>query len=222
MTSHADKQYEQELKNLKNLILKMGGIVEEMVAKSVQSLVDRDSRMAEETISRDKEVNVLEMEIDEACIEMLALRQPAASDLRFITIGLKISKDLERMGDLAVNISERVVEINQEPLLKPYEDIPLMAHQAQTMVKRSLDAFVKRDVAEAQKICEMDDLVDEAKKRIFAELVAMMEKDPQSVSRATRLISISYNLERVADHATNIAEEVIYMVQGRDIRHGMA
>lgn len=220
MAEHIDKQYEQELKLLKEDILKMGGLVEETIARSMKGLVERDSKIAEEVIRKDPEVNQLEMAIDERCLQLLALRQPAASDLRFITIGLRASKDLERMGDLAVNIAEQSIELNKEPQLKPYIDLPKMAAKTQQMVKQSLDAFVKREAELAQAVCEMDDEVDSLNDRVFEELVTLMKKDSEAVSRAVRLLLISRHFERIADHATNIAEEVIFMVKGKDIRHG--
>ncbi len=220
MTEHTDKHYELQLRNLKETILKMGGLIEEMITCSVKVLTERNSRLHEELTIKEKEVNSLEMEIDEKCLEMLALRQPAASDLRFICIGLKISKDLERIGDLAVNISQQAMELNKEPQLKPYIDLPLMATKSQKMVKEALDSFVHRDAQRAKSICEMDDEVDDLNEKIFDELVSFMQKSSDAVSRGTRLIACSKHLERVADHATNIAEQVIFMVQGQDIRHG--
>ncbi|HKZ40846.1 MAG: phosphate transport system regulatory protein PhoU [Deltaproteobacteria bacterium RIFCSPLOWO2_01_44_7] len=220
MNLHTDKRYEEGLQSLKELILKMGEVVEEMIALAMKSLVDRNSNLVQEVIQRDPEVNDLEIAIDDRCLELLALHQPAASDLRFITIGLKISKDLERIGDLSVNIVENALEINKEPALKPYIDLPKMASKSQTMVKDSLDAFVKRDILQAERVCKVDDEVDDLNDRIFGELVAIMKKDPESISRSTRLISIAKHLERIADHATNIAEEIIFMVKGKDIRHG--
>ena len=217
---HTDKQYEDELRQLKEKILEAAGNVEEMITRAMRSLTERDSKMAEDVIRRDFEVNRLELEIDDRCVKLLALRQPAASDLRFITIGLRASKDLERMGDLAVNIAEQAIALNKEPQLKPYSDLPQMAMKAQEMLKNALDAFVNRDAALAQKVCEMDDEVDSFEHAIFLELIEMMGSDPKSVERGTRLILVSQQVERIADHATNIAEEVIFMVQGRDIRHG--
>ena len=220
MPLHTDKRYEEGLHHLKEQILKMAGIVEEMITCSMKALVDRNSDLTSAVIEKDPEVNDLEMRIDDTCVELLALHQPAASDLRFITIGLKISKDLERMGDLAVNIAENTREINQEPSLGPYQDLPKMAFTAQKMVQDSLDAFVRRDAVQAERICKMDDEVDNLNNLLFKELVELMKKNSDTVARATRLILIVRHLERIADHATNIAEEVIFMVQGKDIRHG--
>lgn len=220
MALHTDKHYEEELRLLKERILEMASVVEEMIARSMQSLTERNSHLAEEVIRRDSAVNSLELGVDDLCVKLLALRQPAASDLRFITIGLRASKDLERMGDLAVNISEQALALNKEPQLKPYADLPRMSVKVQEMVKKSLDAFVQRDATLAQTVCERDDEVDSLDDRIFEELMIMMKKSPEAVERGTRLILVSRHLERIADHATNIAEEVIFMVQGRDIRHG--
>ncbi len=217
---HTDRQYEQGLRELKEEILQMGGVVEVMIARSMKGLVERNSNIAEEVIAKDPEVNRLEVAVDGHCVELLALHQPAASDLRFITIGLRASKDLERMGDLAVNISEQSLALNKEPQLKPYVDLPRMAEKTQQMVKQALDAFVKRDADLAQRVCEMDDEVDSLNDRVFDELVELMEKDSTAVSRSVRLILVARHLERIADHATNIAEEVIFMVKGKDIRHG--
>ena len=220
MPSHTDKQYEEELKALKEEILKMGGVVEEMITQSMKSLIDRDTNLARQVIGRDPEVNQMELTIDDLCLRHLALRQPAASDLRFITIGLRASKDLERMGDLAVNIAEQAVELNKEPQLKPYIDLPKMAQKTQNMVKSALDAFVQKNALLAKKVCETDDEVDDLNDRVFEELVVLMQNDSTSVTRAIRLILVARHLERIADHSTNIAEEVIFMVQGKDIRHG--
>lgn len=219
MPAHTDKHYEAELKELKDEILKMGGVVEEMIQRSMKALVDRNSNLAEEVIKRDPEVNRLEMEIDAHCVQLLALHQPAASDLRFITVGLKISKDLERMGDLAVNVCQDCLDLNREPQLKPYIHLPQMATKAQKMVKDSLDCFVKQDAALARKVCEADDEVDRLKDDIYEEVISFMKKDPEVIVRGTHLIAVAKHLERVADHATNIAEVVIFMITGEDIRH---
>lgn len=222
MTLHTDKQYELELQKLKDEILKMGGIVEEMIARSMQSLVVRDSNLAKSVINDDPHVNHLEMNIDEDCIHLLALRQPAASDLRFIIIGLKINKDLERMGDLAVNIAQKTLEINTEEALPVVNVLSTMGTEVQKMVKLSLDALVRSDAAAAKTVCEMDDLVDKQNKDIQQDLVKEISKIPAVTAQAVRYLLIARHLERVADHATNIAEEVIYMVKGLDIRHGKA
>ena len=219
---HTDKHYEQGLKTLKEEILKMGGIVEQMVHYAMKALVERNTSLVKEVSSREPSVNRLEITIDELCIQLLALHQPAASDLRFISVGLKISKDLERMGDLAVNISETVEEINREPQLKEFVDLPRMAGKTQQMVKASLDAFVKQDVNAAKKVCEMDDDVDNLKDKIQQDVIDRIKEKPDGIAVGIGLISVAKNLDRVADHSTNIAEEVIFMVEGKDIRHGLA
>jgi phosphate transport system protein len=218
-TEHTDKRYEEELKRLREEILYMGGLVEDQIQKAVKSLVDRDSTLAEVIIERDDEVNRLDVSIDELCIRLLALHQPAGRDLRFITTGLKITTDLERIGDMAVNICERALELNQEPQLKPYIDIPRMAQIAQRMIQQSLDAFVREDTDLALRVCKDDSEVDQLNAQIFREIITFMIENPQTISRATKISSVSKYLERIADHATNIAEMVVFMVKGKSIRH---
>jgi phosphate transport system protein len=216
---HTNRQYEVELRAVRADLLKMGGLVEHQIAQAMEALVSRDTAKARETIARDTEVNRMDVEIDERCVQLLALHQPAASDLRFITTGLKITTDLERIGDNAVNICERVLELNEEPQLKPYLDLPRMAELAQSMVKDSLDAFVRDDTVLAEEVIARDDEVDQLNYQIYRELLSYMAEDPKTIARATRLLFISKYLERIADHATNIAEMVVFMVKGRTIRH---
>jgi phosphate transport system protein len=216
---HTNRQYEEELRNLRTSLLQMGGLVERQIANAVDSLVERDSELARQTIARDAEVNRMDIDTDALCIRLLALRQPAASDLRFITTGLKITTDLERIGDMAVNICERVLELNHEAVLKPYIDIPRMATLAQSMVKDSLDAFVNNDTDLAEQVIARDDEVDQLNYQIFRELLSYMAEEPRTISRATRVLFVSKYLERIADHATNIAEMVVFMVKGKTIRH---
>jgi phosphate transport system protein len=216
---HTNRQYEEELRGLRANLLKMGGLVERQIAEAVQSLVNRDTFKARETIARDAEVNRMDVEIDDRCTQLLALHQPAASDLRFITTGLKITTDLERIGDNAVNICERAVELNEEPQLKPYIDIPRMTTIAQSMVKDSLDALMRDDTVLAEEVIARDDEVDNLNYQIYRELLSYMAEDPQTIARATRILFVSKYLERIADHATNIAEMVVYMVKGRNIKH---
>src|SRR6516162_2681682 len=211
---HTNRQYEEELRGLRAGLLKMGGLVERQIADAVESLVERDTEKARQIIARDAEVNRMDIESDERCIRLLALHQPAASDLRFITTSLKITTDLERIGDNAVNICERALELSQEPQLKPYIDIPRMAAIAQSMVKDSVDAFMRDDTDLAAGVIERDDEVDVLNYQIYRELLSYMVEDPGMISRATRILFVSKNLERVADHATNIAEMVVYMVKG--------
>lgn len=216
---HTDKRYEEELTRLREEILYMGGMVEDQIQKAIKSLVYRDSKLAEVIIERDHEVNRLDVEIDELCIKLLALHQPAGRDLRFITTGLKITTDLERIGDMAVNICERALELNQEAQLKPYIDIPRMARIAQKMIRESLDSFVREDTELALKICKNDEEVDQLNSQIFREVVSFMIEDPHTINRAIKISSVSKYLERIADHATNIAEMVIFMAKGKSIRH---
>lgn len=214
-----ERIFDEELKALKGRILALGGLVEEQVQRSIKALVERDPDLARTTIEEDHRVNRMEVEVDEECVRLIALRQPAAGDLRFLTTAMKIVTDLERMGDLAVDTCERALELNEEPPLKPYIDIPRMADAAQRMLKESLDAFVNRDAALARKVCRDDDFVDDLNNQVFRELVSFMIEDPHTITRAIRISFISKYLERVADHATNIAEMVVYMVEGKIIRH---
>ena len=216
---HTSKQYEAELRDLKEKLLLMGGRIEELIKDAMQALVHRDTDLAKKCIDRDHQVNRLELEIDELCLKLLALRQPTAVDLRFITLGLKIVADLERVGDLGVNIAERAIELNEEEPLKPYIDLPKMAQDVQSMLKQALDAFVREDVDLAQEVLNSDDEIDELNHKIFEELVDYMGRDRSNIKRACRLMFISRYLERIADHATNVAEMVIFMVQGKDVRH---
>lgn len=216
---HTNRQYEEELRNLRANILQMGGLVERQIADAIHSLVERNSELARDTISRDGEVNRMDIEIDALCIRLLALRQPAASDLRFITTGLKATTDLERIGDMAVNICERALELNHEPVLKPYIDLPRMASLAQSMVKDSLDAFVNDDTELAEQVIDRDDEVDQLNYQIFRELLSYMTENPRTIGRAARVLFVSKYLERIADHATNIAEMVVFMVKGKTIKH---
>jgi phosphate transport system protein len=216
---HTDRRYEDELRTLREQLLLMGAKVEAMIANSVQSLTQRDSQLADRTIESDHEINRLEMETDDLCLRILARRQPVASDLRGITIVMKMVTDLERIGDLGVNICERVIELNAEPPLKPYVDLPKMAEVAQAMVREALDAFVSRDPERAQRVIDRDRTVDAYYAQIFRELLTYMMEDPRNIFRATRVQSIAKYLERVGDHATNLAEMVIFMVKGKDIRH---
>jgi len=216
------RHFHEELEALKQTLLAMGGLVEEQIRRVMSALLERDSVLAQEVIDRDRQVNAYDVEVDEKCVELLALHQPAAGDLRFITTAMKIVTDLERIGDQAVNIGQRALELNQEPQLKPYIDLPRMADRAQRMVKESLDAFVARDTELARRVCGEDAEVDALKEQIFRELLTFMMEDARTIPRAIRLILISRFLERVADHATNIAEMVIYMVESKMVRHTLA
>jgi phosphate transport system protein len=214
-----ERHFHEALNQVKQKTLRMGSLVEDMVERAVTSLVDRDSHLAEETIAFDTKVDYLEVEIDGDCLRLLALHQPAAGDLRFITTAMKIIADLERMADQAVNISQRAIELNEEPQLKPYIDIPIMSQLSQKMLRDSLDAFVRKDVGLARQVIETDDKVDALKNQVFRELLTFMMEDPRTIPRAIRLILVSRYLERIADHATNIAEMVVFLVEAKNIRH---
>ena len=213
------RRFDEELADLKQNILRMGSLVEGQIRQALQALIDRDDDLAAEVIENDRQVNTMDVAVDEACLGLLALQQPAARDLRFITTAMKISTELERMSDLAENICERSMELNEEPQLKPYIDIPLMAEHATKMVGESLDAFVRGDSVLARKVLDKDDYIDELNEQIFRELLSFMMENPKTISRAIRLSFISKYIERIADHATNMAELVVYMVEGKIIRH---
>jgi len=217
-----ERRLDQDLDRIRQSLLKMGGMVEGMVAKSTQALLDRRPELCQEVIAGDREVDLLEVELDEDCHSVLGRKQPTAVDLRFLVAVMKINSDLERIGDSAVNIAQSVEQLNEQPPLKPYIDLPRLSQLVQTMVRQSLDAFVRRDAELAIQVCKADDAVDGLYKQIFRELLTYMIEDPKTVSRALHLLLISRNLERIADHATNIAEDVIYYVEGRDIRHSLA
>ena len=216
------RHFHEELDALKQTLLAMGGLVEDQIRRVMTALLERDSELAQEVIERDAQVYAYDIEVDEKCVELLALHQPTAGDLRFITTAMKIVTDLERIGDQAVNIAQRALELNREPQLKPYIDLPRMSEKAQRMVKESLDAFVTRDTELARRVCAEDAEVDALKEQIFRELLTFMMEDARTIPRAIRLILISRFLERVADHATNIAEMVIYMVDSKMVRHTLA
>ncbi|MEK7267065.1 MAG: phosphate signaling complex protein PhoU, partial [Nitrospirota bacterium] len=211
--------FEKELTDLKGTVLKLGSMVEKAISDSIKSLVERNSKLAADVIDKDPQVNAIDVEIDEECIRLIALRQPRAGDLRLITTAMKITTDLERIGDLAVDVSERALELNEEPQLKPYIDIPRMAEIAQGMVRDALDALVKGDSKLAMDVIKRDDQVDMLNVQVFNELLFFMIQDPHTVSRATRITYVSKYIERIADHATNIAEMVVYLVEGKIIRH---
>ena len=216
---HIYKVFDEELRELKEKILFEGSLVEKAVRNAIKALLGRDSELARRVIEDDDLINTKEVEIEEFCIKLLALRQPAAKDLRFITTAVKINYDLERMGDMAVNVCERVLDLNLEPQLKPYIDLPEIAEIAQMMVKESLEAFVREDTQLALKVTNEDQKVDQLTEQIFRELLTYMSEDLKTISRATRLLFIAKYLERLADHAVSIAELVIFLVEGKIIRH---
>jgi phosphate transport system protein len=216
-----DRQFDAELNALNEKLLHLARLAEESVALAVRSLKERNETFAQDVFKREGNVNLLEIEVDELCIRLLALRQPVASDLRFVTAAMKIASDLERVGDLAVNIAEVSVDLLKLPPLKPLIDIPRMASLAQGMVKDALNAFVNRDEKLARSVCERDDEVDSLNDQVFRELLTYMMTDPATINRAVGLILIGRHLERIADHATNIGEDVIYLVLGKTIKHNI-
>jgi phosphate transport system protein len=211
--------FEDELSNLKVQILKMGSLVEEAIDRSIKSLVERNSELAHQVIENDARINAFDVAVDEECIRLIALRQPTAGDLRFITTAMKITTDLERMGDYAVDICERALELNEEPQLKPYIDIPRMAEIAEGMVRDALQAFLEKNTVLAYEVINRDDEVDQLTVQIFNELLLFMIKDGTTITRAIKISYISKYLERIADHATNLCEMVVYMNEGKMIRH---
>jgi phosphate transport system protein len=216
---HIYKPFDIELKELKDKLRFEGKLVEQAIQNAVKALTERRSEIAEKVIADDDIVNSKEVEIDEFCLKLLALRQPAARDLRFITTAIKINYDLERIGDMAVNICERVLELNQEPQLKPYIDLPVMTDIAQNMVREALEAFLNEDVKLALKVTRDDEKVDQYLDQISRELLTYMAQDPKTITRASRILFIAKYLERMADHAVNTAELVLFMMEGKIIRH---
>lgn len=216
---HTDREYESELESLRERVLLMGAHVEEVLALAMRAYADRNVLLARGTIDLDSTIDQLELEIDEAAIQILARRQPVASDLRFITTTLKLVTDLERIGDLCVNICERVAELGVERIENPHDPIPRIADVAQGMVHDVLDAFVAGDAVKANQVIDRDKTVDAYYAQLYPELLPRMMSNPNSVFESTRLLSIGKSLERLADHATNIAEMVVFMVKGQDVRH---
>jgi phosphate transport system protein len=216
-----ERLFDEELKNLKENLVRMATLVEESIGLSIEGLKDQKEELARDVLKREDNLNVLDVEIDDTCLRLLALRQPMAGDLRFITSAMKIGTELERMGDLAVNIAERTLELLKAPLLKPLIDIPRMAVLAQAMVRDSLNAFINRDEKLAYDVCARDDEIDSLNDQIFRELLTYMMGDPATIKRAAELILVGRYLERIADHATNICEDVIYLVKGKTIRHNI-
>jgi phosphate transport system protein len=216
---HTDREYEHDLRQLREQLLVMGSHVEDIIRGSTKALEERDAELANRTIQADKIVDRMEVELDGLCLQILARRQPVASDLRFITLVLKVVTDLERIADLGVNICERVIELVGEPQLKPYVDIPHMSEEVQSMLRDVLDALVAKDAVKARKIIDRDAVMDALYAQVFRELLTFMMEDAHNVYRATRLQSIAKYLERMADHTTNLAEMVIFMVDGKDVRH---
>lgn len=216
---HTDRDYENQLRILREHLLRMAGRVEEMIADAIRALVDRDLDRARRTIAEDEKVDRAEIEADELCLVILAQRQPMASDLRFITLALKMVTDLERIGDLAVNICERAIDLAGEAPLKPWHDVPAMAAIVQSMVRDAIDAFVAKDVDKARAVIERDNEVDDLYGQVFRDVLGIMRSDAATVERGIHVQSVAKWLERMADHATNLAEQVVFLVRGTDIRH---
>ena len=217
---HTSKAFEHQLRELKDKLLLMSHHAEKMIADSIRSLVERRPSLADEVIKSDDTMDQLEIEIDNLCYQILALEQPVARDLRFVTTALKIVRDIERIGDIAVNIAERAAELIHEPELKRMIDLPIMAEAAQRILKESLDAFVNSDAELAEKVIRDDQFIDDCYEQIFRELLTYMMEDTKYIARALKVIFIAKHLERVGDHSSNIAEMVIFLVRGQYIRHG--
>lgn len=214
------RHLDEELKDLHKDILKMGALAQEEIFKSIEALKNRDKAQAQDAIGADTKIDELELAIDEKCIDLIARYQPVASDLRFITTGIKLNMELERIADLAVDIAQRAMELADKPLLKPLIDIPKLSVVAQDMVRDAIDSFIKKDVKLARKVLESDAKADKLRNAISDELVNdYMAKDPSTASRAVPLLLISRHLERICDHTTNIAEDVVYMVEGKVVKH---
>ena len=213
------RHFERELEQLKAKLLEMSALVESAVYRSVQGVVEKNQELAEQVLKNESRVNQLEIEIDDQAISLLALQAPLAADLRLVTAAIKINNDLERMGDLSVSIAQSALALIREPVIRPLIDIPHIAGLAQGMVRKALDAFVNRDPELARSVLASDDAVDNMRTASYHELISFMEKNPQQISQALYLLSVVRNLERIADHATNIAEDVLFLVKAIDVRH---
>lgn len=213
------RHFVEELEHLKTKLLEMGSLVEASIQRSVSAVTQKDRNAAEEVFRNEDRVNSIEVEIDDFAIKLLALHQPMAADLRLIVAALKINTDLERMGDLSVSIAERALSLMEGPVIKPMIDIPHIAGLVQSMVRKALDAFVMRDADLARSVLASDDAVDSLRTACYHELVSFMEKDPANIQQALNLLVVTRNLERIADHSTNIAEDVLFLVKGVDVRH---
>jgi phosphate transport system protein len=213
------RHFVEELEQLKTKLLEMSSLVEAAIQRSISAVIHKDRSAADEVFRNEARINAIEIDVDEFCVNLLALQQPMAADLRLIVAALKINTDLERMGDLAVNIAQRARSLMEEPVIKPMIDIPHIAGLVQSMVRKALDAFVTRDPELARSVLASDDAVDNMRTACYHELVSFMEKDPQNIKPALDLLAITRNLERIADHSTNIAEDVLFLVKGVDVRH---
>ena len=216
---HTSLHYENELQEIKNDLIYMGALTEKAIQQTMTSLSERNSNMARKVIKDDDEINRLDTELEERCIKLLALRQPTAIDLRFITTAIKITGHLERIGDMAANIAEKVLQLNEQPQLKPYIDLPHMADLIVEMIKNSLDSFIRNDLITAEEVRQMERVTDDLNEQIFRELLTFMMGDSKTIHRSLMIMQISKNLERIADHAKGIADMVTYMVTGESVRH---
>jgi phosphate transport system protein len=213
------RHFDREIEHLKELLLRMGAMVEDSINESIRALLERDTAVAQRVIDADNDIDEMELEIDQHTIELIAMMQPAAVDLRFVAAAMKITPELERIADLAVDVCERAIELNREPPLKPLIDIPRLARITQDMVRQSLDAFVRRDAALARQVIARDDEVDLLTEQSFRELLTYMLEDSRNISRAIRLTFIGKYFERMADGATNICEMIVYLAEGKVIKH---
>ena len=213
------RHFVEELEQLTTKLLEMSSLVEAAIQRSISAVIHKDRGAADEVFRNEARINAIEIEVDEFCVNLLALQQPMAADLRLIVAALKINTDLERMGDLSVNIAERAQSLMAAPVVKPMIDIPHIAGLVQSMVRKALDAFVTRDPELARSVLASDDAVDNMRTACYHELVSFMEKDPQNIKAALDLLAVTRNLERIADHSTNIAEDVLFLVKGVDVRH---
>jgi len=213
------RHFVEELEQLKTKLLEMGSLVEASIQRSILAVTQKDRNSAEEVFRNEARVNSIELEIDDFAINLLALHQPMAADLRLIVAALKINTDLERMGDLSVSIAERALSLMEGPVIKPMIDIPHIAGLVQSMVRKALDAFVMRDADLARSVLASDDAVDSLRTACYHELISFMEQDPSNIQQALNLLIVTRNLERIADHSTNVAEDVLFLVKGVDVRH---
>ncbi len=213
------RHFVEELEQLKTKLLEMSSLVEAAIQRSITAVTQKDRSAAEEVFRNEARINQIEIDIDEFAVNLLALHQPMAADLRLIVAALKINTDLERMGDLSVNIAQRALSLIEEPMITPMIDIPHIAGLVQSMVRKALDAFVMRDADLARSVLASDDAVDSLRTACYHELVSYMEKDPQHIRQALDLLAVTRNLERIADHSTNVAEDVLFLVKGVDVRH---
>ena len=216
---HTSLHYEKELQAIKDGLIYLGALTETAIRKAMKSLSDRDTELARTVVRDDDEIDRLDTDLEERCIKILALRQPTAVDLRFITTAIKITGHLERIGDMAVNIAEKAILLNEEPQLKPYIDLPRMTDLVGGMIKDSLDSFIRNDMQMAEKVRQTEQIVDDLNEQIFRELLTFMMEDSKSIHRALLIMQVSKNLERIADHSKGIADMVMYMVTGECVRH---